>query len=134
MAKGRRKEHEVFFRLEKQRYNQKTMNCVIREDGTISKKQRDILKEQANFYQRLYKADTSIEFTFVNKTDVKLSDVEKASLEKDIELEELAKAIKSRKRNKVPGQDGLTAEIFIVLWPKLGHLLLEVFKFSKQNG
>ena len=37
--------------LEKLRYNQRTMVCLVRQDGTVSRNQKEILKMQARFYQ-----------------------------------------------------------------------------------
>ena len=47
---------KYFYRLKKMRYNQKTMKCVINDDGTISRNQSEILQKQAEFYQTCTKA------------------------------------------------------------------------------
>ena len=58
---------KYFFRLEKQRFNYKTMNCVVNQDGTISHNQRVILGRQAEYYKKLYQADSDIHFTLSMK-------------------------------------------------------------------
>ena len=42
------------FNLEKLRYNQKAMVCNINNDGSISKRQKEILDRHSKFYQKLY--------------------------------------------------------------------------------
>ena len=44
--KERKKNIKYFFRLEKQKYNNKAMSCLVRDDGTISRKQKEILEIQ----------------------------------------------------------------------------------------
>ena len=43
----------IFLNLEKLMYNQRTMICLIKEDGIISRNQKEILKMQAAFYSKL---------------------------------------------------------------------------------
>ena len=51
------KSSKYFLNLEQLRSNQRTMVCLVRDDGTI-------LKMQAKFYQNLYSSDTGVEFKF----------------------------------------------------------------------
>ena len=50
------------------------MTCVVLSDGSISKRQKDILNEQARFYKSLHKAGLNIEFSFTNSTQPKLDE------------------------------------------------------------
>ena len=45
--------------LEKQKANNKIMQTLLTEDGHLVDTQEEILKETANFYQRLYKSETT---------------------------------------------------------------------------
>ena len=72
---------KYFYRLERQRFNHKTMSCVVLSDCSISRRQKDILCEQALFCKKLYSMDTNIEFTFVNRPNCKLSDQSKNELD-----------------------------------------------------
>ena len=46
-----------FLSLEKRRYLEKNMKCVITDNGVVSRDQNTILNEQTKFYQELYKSD-----------------------------------------------------------------------------
>ena len=43
-------------------------------------------------------------------------------------------AMKSLKRNKSPGLDGINIEFYEHFWPLLGGLLVDVFNESFENG
>ena len=47
------KSSKYFFSLEKLRYNQRAMVCFVNPDGSISRKQKEILSRQSQFYQNL---------------------------------------------------------------------------------
>ena len=53
---------KYFFNLEKLRYNQRTMFCLVKENGTMTKNQKEILDLQAKFYSNLYTSDVEIDF------------------------------------------------------------------------
>ena len=40
------------------------MVCLVRQDGTVSRNQKEILKMQACFYQKLYHSDVNVDFIF----------------------------------------------------------------------
>ena len=46
---------KYFFSLEKKRYLEKNMKCVINEEGKMCTKQKSILDEQVKFFKQLYK-------------------------------------------------------------------------------
>ena len=128
------KNTKYFFRLEKQKYNNKTMYVLIREDGSISKNQKEILKMHSEFCKKLYTADLDIQFTFVNKYGIKLTNGEGDELDRPLTLEELSMAVKGMQKSKTPGCDGLPMEILVRLWHKIGELLLNVFNFTFEKG
>ena len=92
-AEGERSS-KYFFRLEKQRSNHKTMTVLVKEDGSMSRNQKEILKLQANFYERLYTTEPEISFCFVNNSDCKLMPEEEKETNKELELEELTIVLK----------------------------------------
>ena len=47
--------------------NYKTKNCLVKQDGTVNRNQKEILKMQVDYYRKLYKADTSVSFSFKNQ-------------------------------------------------------------------
>ena len=52
---------KYFYSSEKQRFNNRTMTCVVLPDGHISKKQKYILAMQSQFYQKIYKSNSEVE-------------------------------------------------------------------------
>ena len=56
------------------------------------------------------------------------------SLEGLITAQELTNAVKTCKRNKTPGIDGLSAEFYIIFWNKIKSMLLNAANFSFQEG
>ena len=92
------------------------MFSILLVDGTVCKEHQRILKEQKKFYEELYTTDPMVNFTIKNTTTVKLTEVQKASIDQDISLDECILAIKELKSNKVPGSDGLGVEFYRKMW------------------
>ena len=128
------KNTKYFFNLEKSRSGAKNMSKVIKNDGSEVTDQKEILAELKLFYESLYTSDPNVKFQEVNDTNICLSDQHSKELEGDIEAVELTTALKSLKRNKCPGGDGLTAELYVVFWAKLRNLLTEALNFAYKKG
>ena len=91
------------------------------------------------FYQRLYSKNAEVDVNahrefFNNITTPKLSEQEKQSLETDLTLNELFKNLKTFQKNKSPGLDGLTAEMYTSFWDELKSKLIQVFEDSYIKG
>ena len=110
------------------------MNYIVKEGGSISGNQKENLRYQANYYQKLLTANPDIEFPFVNNTDIKLSDKGKAKTNKPLSLEELTYPVKNIRKCQTPGCDGLAVEIYLMLWDQLGILLYKAQLFAYDNG
>ena len=109
------------------------------DNGVEITNQEQILKECKNFYERLYKNDETVcseKFSFFheNCNIPKLDEAENSSCERDLTLTELHETLKSFNKNKSPGIDGLTAELYLKFWDILGPLLLDVYKESFEKG
>ena len=48
------KNSKYFLKMEKQNYNNKHIKSIINSDGSIINNPKEILEEQANFFQKLY--------------------------------------------------------------------------------
>ena len=89
-----------------------------------------ILSELYDFYTELYSNCDPPNHTCNNVTDVFLDHCHLPTLNEDgkqicegvLTKAECFKALQTFKNGKSPGNDGLTAEIYQVLWPTLGHL------------
>ena len=108
-----------FVNLERQRANNKLINSLLTEDGTLVETQDEILKETINFYKQLYrseKTDNLAQDYLLNNLKQTLTDEDKDSIEGEITLDEILIPIKSLANEKSPGCDGLTAEFYKTLF------------------
>ena len=63
-----------------------------------------------------------------------LNKSEHEMLQNDLQLEEIAKALKELPNDKTPGMDGFTANFYKFFWPDLKDLLFKSFQYSFQRG
>ena len=56
------KNTKYFLSLEKRKYNSKTCQSILTEEGTLLVEDKEILDEQRNFYERLYTRDPTVVF------------------------------------------------------------------------
>jgi len=66
--------------------------------------------------------------------DEKLSFEQKKILDKELSRVELSEALRSFKKNKTPGNDGLTAEFYLAFWHLLETHLVASLHFSHAHG
>ena len=124
-----------FLSLEKRRYLEKNMSCVLLSDGTVCSDQKTILDEQIRFYQDLYSKDSDINFALSPADDERiLSTSEKLWCDSIISIDELFDAVMTLKGGKVPGLDGITVEFYRKFWKDLSPNLMEMYQFSFNNG
>lgn len=110
---------KYFCSLESRNYVNKTIPRVLKDDGSVVNKQKDILQEVQHFYSNLYsphqerEQNLNIDEVLNNLIDhPKLSYEEKIKLEGDISEQEMAFVLRKMKNNKSPGSDGFTTEFF----------------------
>ena len=120
---------KFFFNLEKRNYIDKTMTCIILDNGNICREQQTILKEQEKFYRSLYTRDENIVFNLVNKSGTTISNTQREMLDSAIDIEEIFTALKSMKPNKVAGLDGLNKEFYVHFWKELKPPLWNMIQF-----
>ena len=126
-----------FVNLEKQKANKKLMQTLLTDDGHLVDTQEEILKETTNFYQRLYKSETTDtlaqDYLLNNLTNV-LTDEDRDSVEGEITLEELFTVVNTFSKDKSPGNDGLTAEFYQTFFIVIGKDLVEVINEGFKRG
>ena len=64
----------------------------------------------------------------------KISDDHRAICEEDITKDEIYESFKSMQGGKSPGNDGLGKNFYITFWDKIGDLLYNSIKQSKNEG
>ena len=99
--------------------------------GSGSQDQREILDELFHFYQELYTANPEVKFTFLNETNIKLTDEEK-EYDRPFTFGEFQASLYVMASSKTPGTDGLLKEFYVVFFSKIGeHLwnaMLELYE------
>ena len=128
------KNTRYFLGLEKQRSNGKVCDSILLDDGRITNNLPEIMNEQHRFYSELYKSDPNIRFCIDKDDGVCISQEQIKDLNKPFSLEELKSAAFEMKKEKAPGPDGLSVEIYQAFWESIGELLFESLKFSQQSG
>ena len=116
---------KYFLNLEKNRSGAKGMSSMLLNSGEIITDGQTIIKEQHRSYRKLYSKDENVKFNYVNEVGLVLPPDLKNSLEWEIQMHELKTAVKSLKRNKSPGCDGLTSEYYVMFFDRIKHYLLE---------
>ena len=86
-----------------------------------------------NSTKKLYSKNPTIKFT-LESTGKMYSEEEKAEINAPFEFDNFRAALKLMARGKAPGNDGLGAEFYIVMFSKIGHCLWNVVLESHSNG
>ena len=126
---------KFFFSLEKRRYLEKNMNCVIDDNGNIINDRDQILDEQTKFYTRLYSKNPNAKFTLSREDwEPKLSPVEQMSCEQPLSTDEIFDAIMTLRSGKCPGLNGLTIEFYRKFFKILREPLLKMYEQAFANS
>ena len=123
---------KFFFSLEKSKYNQKTMNRIV-NGQTVITDPNEILNEQHKFYADLYRANPDSQFRLTSKGKT-LQPEDYSLCEKPISYEEICSAVKSMKRERTPGIDGLSAEYYQFFFSKMGMMYYNAIMYAKEIG
>ena len=124
-----------FFSLEKKRYAEKNMKCILFDDRSTSTHQATILKEQTCFYRELYRSDEGVAFTLSPAPEEnRLSEAERIWTDTPITQDELFDAVMTLKGGKVPGIDGLSIEFYHKFWKVIAPFLIAMYQYSFDQG
>ena len=93
-----------------------------------------ILDMEYNFYEKLYHADDAVEFALSNHTDIRVLPNDRDALDGNISEAEITKAVFDLKKDKTPGCDGLTAELYQHFWTEIGEMYVENLYECINNG
>ena len=125
---------KYFFNLEKQNAKSKIMRAIYDSQGNIVRNQGRILREQANYYGKLYSAKRDFECKIDGNPEVKLSNEMRDGIDSEITIEEVQNCIKDMSKGKSPGLSGLPIEFYIVFWNKIKKVFMEMVKFVHAQG
>ena len=116
--------------------NQSRINFLIHLSKGRVETENEMIDVATNFYQELYDVkpiDTSYwkdlfaDITTLNQNDIDL-------LDRDITTNECYDALKAMPAGKVPGDDGLTVEIWKFIFPIIGEHYLRMINTAKCKG
>lgn len=124
---------KYYFSLEKKHYNNKTMTCV-HVDNRIITNERDIRKELAQHFQKLYTRNKNVKFDLQHLPGAKLTQKQHQSSNEAITLDELSLSLSAMQNGKTPGCDGISVEFYKCFWMKLRVPLYEAILFAIENG
>ena len=133
------KNSKYFSNLEKSRSKTKHIT-ELEVNGKNITNPDDILLEERKFYEDLYRSrETEFESKSEFINDVKhngpkLSEQERNFMEKNITIQECAKALKELPNSKSPGSDGFTAEFYKFFWSRISNLVYESYTYAFEFG
>ena len=116
--------------FEKSNTISKTVQKIIKDDGSEITNQKQILEEIKTFYETLYTSNQSdfsdINFDgFISNLEIpRLSVKESESIGGRITMTEAFQTLKNMKSNKSPGTSGFNADFYKVFWGKLGGFVV----------
>ena len=133
------KSTKYFLSLEKEIISKNTIKKLKKNDGTYTNTDSDIIEEGFSFYKNLYGKENTSENEIMDYLDdsnniKKLNDKKRESLEGKITEKECIKALKSMKKNKSPGNDGLPVEFYNTFWQEIKNLLIESLNYAYDVG
>ena len=101
----------------------KTISCLLRDDGSEAKNDKEILMEMKRFYSELHSykikdnnANCKLKTKFFPKEDVKLTQEMKEYSDRVITKQELLRSLKAMKHGKSPVLGGFTVEFYKFFW------------------
>ena len=124
---------KYFLKLEAKRQANIAINQLQGNDGTIFENNDEILDCAHSFYSDLFTStNVSIDNVDAYLNDItlmskQLSDRDRHSCDQLITMQEISQAVKSLKKDKSPGSDGLTAEFYQTFWPQIQEILFQYF-------
>ena len=133
------KSNDYFLRLENRNKIKKNIKKLKRANNSYTVDPQKILSMQASFYEDLYASKSNKCPEQINRylDDINtpsLTEDEKVQCEGLLTVQECGQTIKSFKKNKTPGNDGLPIEFYAKFWPLFGILVVESFNAGHMKG
>jgi len=127
-----------FFFQQIKRNNANANIDQLRIGDSLTQDPTAIRKHATEFYSNLYKAkkeeNVSATTEFLSHVQGLLPPHAASIIDRRISRVEVAKALKSMKSGKSPGNDGITVDLYQALWPVLDDIYLEMLTYSLRIG
>ena len=135
---------KYFFNLEKTNYEKKLIREVKLENGEVTSDSMRIEKELEKYFTSMYASETndttglregnSFE-SFVEGLEIpKLDKEDNESLEQELTVEELKKALNGFSENKTPDEDGFTKEFYETFFDLVWRDMLNSYNAAFETG
>jgi len=133
---------KYFLSLEKNHAVRKHIRRLTLQDGSSTTDPVQILQLQKQFYENLYKNGvneqaiyTNTERKFLEDSNIPvLSEDSKYLCEGAITIQECEKILTTFKKNKSPGNDGLTYEFYIQFWDAIKDVFVSCLNYAFIKG
>lgn len=123
--------------LEKSRSIKKHIRKLNISEESVSTEPQVILRTIADFYKQLYSSNVITNETEYGDmfTGIRtLANTDSDSCEGAITLKECTEVVNSLKKNKSPGNDGLTNEFYQYFWPQINEWVIDSFNSAYESG
>ena len=134
------KSNKYFLSLENSRKKKSCIRKLNTGNDKSTTNPKEILNEIQLFYANLSDkkvdhSDENLIEPFLSSVNTgKLTDEQRDSIDKQLTMSECFAALKTFKKNKTPGNDGLTVEFYLTFWPLVGKCLVECLNFAHRHG
>jgi len=126
------KNTSYFFSLEKRNYKRQTISSLKIND-VITSNPKLIANYVESFYSKLYESVFEIDkcsdfFESVQQSVTSISNQFRDLCDEELRKQEMVTAIRSMKKKKSPGTDGLSVEFYLCFWDIIENPLFEMYK------
>jgi exonuclease III len=136
------KANKYYLNLEAQKGEKQSIKCLIKEDGTLTTSQEEILQEEYDYYQNLYSNKDTLHDSALDDEWNSLFNAEAPKVDEEyhqklttsIQEEEIFKIIRNSSKDKSPGIDGFTNEFYLHFWPEIKTYMLDAYNEGLDNG
>lgn len=103
--------------MEKSNKEKSCLRKILKSDGTIATNPKSIMSELESFYSNLYKEGNRLPSSFLDDLNnfPTLTEVLRNMCEGKIEYNECFYVLQTFQKNKTPGNDGLTIELYVFM-------------------
>jgi len=96
----------------------------------------EMLEVASSFYQEFYqeKSIYVLSWTLLFEDLPKLSDEDRTLLDRDINVKECFDALRTMPDGKTPGDDGISAEVWWIIFRLIGKHYVRIINVAKEKG
>ena len=106
---------------------------IIDSSGNEVTDPKRILREQFNFYSKLYSIDEDVQFNFTTPCPVRIPEDIAQRQKQPFSEDEVKQAIKMLKPGKTPSHDGLSAEFYQVFYSRIADILYPAINYMYEQ-